>query len=91
MKLAENKGTGISAMKRAMKLAGLTPPFFQSDRRADRFIATIWLHNLLGPEETAWLQSFAKLGLSDAQVQALVIARRTGEVRNSSLRDATDL
>lgn len=91
MRLAENKGTGISAMKRAMKLAGLTPPFFQSDRRSDTFVATIWLHNLLGPEETNWLRSFAGLGLSDAQVQALVIARRTGEVRNSSLRDVTDL
>lgn len=91
MKLAENKGTGIAAMKRAMKLAGLTPPFFQSDRRTDSFLATIWLHNLLGPEETEWLHSFASLGLSDAQAQALVIARRTGEVRNSSLRDVTDL
>ncbi len=91
MRLAENKGTGIAAMKRAMKLAGLTPPIFQSDRRSDRFVATIWLHNLLGPEETEWLQGFADLGLSDAQAQALVIARRTGEVRNSSLRDVTDL
>ena len=91
MKLAENKGTGIAAMRRAMKLAGLTPPFFQSDRRTDTFVATIWLHNLLGPEETEWLQSFASLGLTDAQAQALVIARRTGEVRNSSLRDVTDL
>ena len=90
MKLAENKGTGIAAMRRAMKLAGLTPPFFQSDRRTDTFVATIWLHNLLGPEETEWLQSFASLGLTDAQAQALVIARRTGEVRNSSLRDVTD-
>lgn len=91
MRLAENKGTGIAAMKRAMKLAGLTPPIFQSDRRTDRFVATIWLHNLLGPEETEWLQRFAALGLSSAQAQALVIARRTGEVRNSTLRDVTDL
>lgn len=91
MKLAENKGTGIATMKRAMKLAGLTPPIFQSDRRSDQFVATIWLHNLLGPEETEWLQCFASLGLSSAQAQALVIARRTGEVRNSSLRDVTDL
>ncbi|HZZ84319.1 MAG TPA: ATP-binding protein [Anaeromyxobacteraceae bacterium] len=91
MRLAENKGTGIAAMKRAMKMAGLTPPFFQSDRRSDTFVATLWLHNLLGPEETEWLQGFAALALSDAQAQALVIARRTGEVRNSSLRDVTDL
>jgi ATP-dependent DNA helicase RecG len=91
MKLAENKGTGIAAMRRAMKHAGLTPPFFQSDRRTDTFVATIWLHNLLGPEETEWLQGFAGLGLTDAQAQALVIARRTGVVRNSSLRDVTDL
>jgi ATP-dependent DNA helicase RecG len=91
MKLAENKGTGIAAMRRAMKHAGLTPPFFQSDRRTDSFVATIWLHNLLGPEETEWLQGFAGLRLTDAQAQALVIARRTGEVRNSSLRDVTDL
>lgn len=91
MRLAENKGTGIAAMRRAMKHAGLTPPFFQSDRRTDTFVATIWLHNLLGPEETEWLQGFSGLGLTDAQAQALVIARRTGEVRNSSLRDVTDL
>jgi ATP-dependent DNA helicase RecG len=91
MRLAENKGTGIAAMKRAMKVAGLTPPIFKSDRRSDLFIATLWLHNLLGPEETEWLQRFATLGLSDAQAQALVIARRTGEVRNSTLRGVTDL
>ena len=91
MHLAENKGTGIAAMRRAMKRAGLTPPMFESNRHVDRFVATLWLHNLLRPEETSWLEGLTSFELSDVQAQALVLARRAGQVRNSTLRDLTDL
>ena len=90
MRLAENKGTGIEAMRRAMKLADLTPPVFSSDPRGDRFVTTLWLHSLLDETELAWLRTLNQ-ELTSAQRQALVVARRTGSVTNIGLRDLTGL
>ncbi|MCL2778624.1 MAG: putative DNA binding domain-containing protein [Polyangiaceae bacterium] len=91
MRLAENKGTGIAAVRRAMERAGLTPPVFDSDRARNIFVATLWLHNLISDEEGVWLEAFASERLSDAQARALVVARRTGSVTNSILRDVSGL
>ncbi len=91
MRLAENKGTGIGAVRRTMDSAGLTPPVFESDRRNNRFVATLWLHNLIDDDDAAWLRAIAPEGLSDAQAQAMVVARRTGAVRNAQLRDISRL
>ena len=92
MRLAENKGTGIGAVRRTMESAGLTPPVFESDRRQNLFIATLWLHNLIDEDDLAWLQALAPEGLpSDAHVKAMVVARRTGSVRNAVLRDISRL
>src|SRR5438128_1322146 len=91
MKLAENKGTGVAAMRKVMQRAGLTPPLFDSDRARNLFVVTLWLHNLIGQDDTTWLQSFAAQRLSDEQARALVVARRTGSVSNAILRDVSGL
>lgn len=91
MRLAENKGTGVAAIRRAMHGAGLTPPFFDSDRTRNQFVVTLWLHNLIGEDDTQWLGSFAALKLSDEQARALVVARRTGSVTNAMLRAISGL
>ena len=90
MGLAENKGTGIEAMRRGMRRADLTPPVFDSDPRNDLFMTTLWLHSLLDESEVAWL-AMLKPDLTTAQRQALVVARRVGAVTNSALRDLTGL
>ena len=87
VRLAEAKGTGIRAVRRAMKDADMEPPVFQSDRGANLFIATLWLHNLLDDDELGWLREVGDRGLTDPQKHALVVARRTGKVANGTLRD----
>jgi ATP-dependent DNA helicase RecG len=90
MRLAENKGTGIEAMRRAMKRADLVPPVFDSDARGDRFVAILWFHSLLDDAERSWLDSL-NVELTAGQRQALVVAGRTGFINNSGLRDLTGL
>lgn len=91
VRLAEAKGTGIRAVRQAMAEAGMEPPVFQSDRGANLFIATLWLHNLLDDDELTWLRGMGKDGLTDAQKHGLVVARRTGKVTNAALRDLCGL
>ena len=91
MMLAENKGTGVAAIRKVMQRAGLTPPLFDSDRSGNQFVIALWLHNLIGEDDTAWLHGFAALRLSDEQARALVVARRTGSVSNAMLRDVSGL
>jgi ATP-dependent DNA helicase RecG len=74
-----------------MAESGMEPPVFQSDRGANLFIATLWLHNLLDDDELTWLGSIDKDGLTDAQKHGLVVARRTGKVTNAALRDLCGL
>ncbi len=91
VRLAEAKGTGIRAVRQAMAEAGMEPPVFQSDRGANLFIATLWLHNLLDDDELTWLRGMGKDELTDAQKHGLVVARRTGKVTNAALRDLCGL
>ena len=90
MRLAENKGTGIEAMRRAMKHADLAPPLFDSSGRADLFVTILWFHSLLDDAERAWLDGIAP-DLTVPQRQALVIAYRAGVVTNATLRGITGL
>jgi len=91
VRLAEAKGTGIRAVRQAMAEAGMEPPVFQSDRGANLFMTTLWLHNLLDDDELGWLAGIGTDGLTDAQKHGLVVARRTGKVTNSALRDLCGL
>ena len=91
MRLAENMGIGVAAIRKVMNRAGLTPPFFDSDRARNQFVVTLWLHNLIGEGDTQWLRGFATIKLSDGQALALVVARRTGSVTNAMLRAISGL
>ncbi len=64
---------------------------FDSDRIRNQFVATLWMHNLISAEESAWLKQLADGRVSDAQARALVVARRTGSVTNAILRDVSGL
>lgn len=85
--LAEAKGTGIRAMRRLAAEAGLPLPEFHSDRQANEFKLTLFLHNLLTEEDHAWLRGFAGNGLSAEEAKVLIYARETGAVDNTACRD----
>ena len=87
--LAENKGTGIAAMRKAMQRSNLSPPLFESDRQQDTFTARFFLHQLLDEHEWQWLATFAKFKFSDDEAAALCVARQLGTVNNSLYRELT--
>ena len=87
--LAENKGTGIAAMRKAMQRSNLSPPLFESDRLQDIFTARFFLHQLLDEHEWQWLATFAKFKFSDDEAAALCVARQLGMVNNSLYRELT--
>lgn len=65
--LAETKGTGIGAMRRLMKEAGLMPPTFESNHEANKFTARLLLHHFLSKENMEWLAQYAEFGLVNEQ------------------------
>lgn len=85
--LAEAKGTGIRAMRRLAAEAGLPLPEFHSDRQANEFKLTLFLHNLLTEDDHAWLRSFAGPAVSADDTKVLIYARATGAVDNTACRD----
>jgi ATP-dependent DNA helicase RecG len=85
--LAEAKGTGIRAMRRLAAEAGLPLPEFHSDRQANEFKLTLFLHNLLTEEDHAWLYGFAGSEFSAEEAKVLIYARETGAVDNAACRD----
>lgn len=85
--LAEAKGTGIRAMRRLAAEAGLPMPEFHSDRYANEFKLTLFLHNLLTEDDHAWLRSFAGSAIGADEAKVLIYARATGAVDNTACRD----
>ncbi|MBE0546263.1 MAG: putative DNA binding domain-containing protein [Rubrivivax sp.] len=90
-RFAETKGSGIRAMRDAMRAAGLTPPLFDSDRGQDLFVARFLFHHFLGPEDLAWLTGFMHLHLSDDDAKALVFVKEAGAIDNGAYRELTGL
>lgn len=84
---AENKGSGIRAMREALENAGLTPPTFDSDRASDRFVVTLLFHHFLNAEDVKWLGQFKAAELSEDEAKALVFAREVGVINNVAYRD----
>ena len=84
---AEAKGTGIRTMRRLASDAGLPLPEFHSDRQANEFRITLFLHNLLTEDDHAWLRSLGSLAVSADEAKVLVYARATGAVDNTACRD----
>lgn len=85
--LAEAKGTGIRAMRRLAVDAGLSLPEFHSDRQANEFKLTLFLHNLLTEEDHTWLRSYAGGNLGSDEAKVLIYVRATGAVDNTACRD----
>lgn len=85
--LAEAKGTGVRAMRRLAAEAGLSAPEFHSDRQANEFRLTLFLHNLLTEDDHAWLREFGGAGVSADEAKVLIYTRETGAVDNSACRD----
>lgn len=85
--LAEAKGTGMRAMRKLAAEAGLPLPEFHSDRHANEFRLSLFLHNLLTEEDHAWLRSFAGAGVTADEAKMLLYARATGAVDNTASRD----
>lgn len=83
---AEQKGTGIRAMQRAMDDLGLTPPTFESDPQDRSFRVTFYRHHFMDQMDLAWLEQFSPLGLTTEEQKALVYARKTGRVDNAAYR-----
>ena len=84
--LAETKGTGIGAMRRLMKEAGLMPPTFESNHEANKFTARLLLHHFLSKENMEWLAQYAEFGLMNERKLALVFVREVGAIDNATYR-----
>ena len=84
--LAETKGTGIGAMRRLMKEAGLMPPTFESNHEANKFTARLLLHHFLSKENMEWLAQYTVFGLLNEQKLALVFVREVGAIDNATYR-----
>ncbi len=84
--LAETEGTGIGAMRRLMKEAGLMPPTFESNHEANKFTARLLLHHFLSKENMEWLAQYSEFGLVNEQKLALVFVREVGAIDNATYR-----
>jgi ATP-dependent DNA helicase RecG len=84
--LAETKGSGIRAMQKLMDTAGLSVPFFESDRMRDTFTATLLTHHLLSKDDLLWLANFRVFGLSDDELKAIVVIREMGALTSADYR-----
>jgi ATP-dependent DNA helicase RecG len=83
---AETKGSGIKVIRDTMAESGLLPPFFESDRMHDQFVATFLFHHFLSEEDVQWLAQFKDLHLSDEDVRALMFLREAGALNNAAYR-----
>jgi len=81
LRVAENRGSGIAAMIRAMREANLEPPRFQ-DRRSS-FLVAFRNHSLMNPGAIAWLNRFSSdHRLNDRQRIALAYLHSNPTITN---------
>lgn len=73
-RFAETKGSGIRVMRESMEQAGLTPPLFESDRGADRFVARYFFHH---PVFRSWARPRGGRGRSGARHEPRVDSMST--------------
>lgn len=86
-RFAETKGSGIRVMRDMMAQANLTPPFFESDRGRDQFVALYLFHHFLGADDIRWLSRFKEHNLSGNDAKALIVVRETGAIDNATYRE----
>lgn len=88
---AETKGTGIRAVRQAMAAANLSAPFFESNREADEFVATLLLHHFFSEDDVKWLAGFKDCHLSDEEARSLIVLREVGVINNAYYRSLTGM
>ncbi len=84
LRIAENRGSGISAMNRALRDANLEPPRFQDKRSS--FWVTFRSHSLMSPDTITWLNQFAAQPLNDRQRLTLAYLRSNEQITNPIYR-----
>lgn len=90
LNIAETKGSGIRVMQRKMKDANLSPPYFESDRHTNTFVAYLVLQHFMSQSVIDWLTHFKDLNLSDDEAQALFFIREVGAIDSMALCMLTD-
>lgn len=88
-RFAENKGSGIRAMKQLLVNSGLSLPTFDSDRDNDAFTAIFLFHHFLNEDDWKWLKHFKKFDLNEDQMRALVYVREVQAIDNFTYRSFT--
>jgi ATP-dependent DNA helicase RecG len=88
---AETKGSGVRTMRRLAGDAGLPLPEFSSDRQKNEFKVTLFLHHLLAEDDYACLKALTDDNVSAEEAKALIYARETGAVDNTTCRDFSGL
>lgn len=82
--IAENRGSGIATMLRALREARLAPPEFDDQIR--RFIVRFHNATLVDEATLQWIELLGQQGLSDRQVVALALARNGAVLTNARYR-----
>jgi ATP-dependent DNA helicase RecG len=88
-RFAENKGSGIRAMRQMLVNSGLSLPTFDSDRDNDVFTAIFLFHHFLNEDDWKWLKHFQKFDLNEDQMRALVYVREVQAIDNFTYRSFT--
>jgi len=84
LRIAENRGSGISAMIGACRDANLEPPRFHDKRSS--FWVTFRNHSLMSRDAIVWLNQFAMQPLNDRQRVALAYLRSNRAITNPVYR-----
>lgn len=87
--VCENRGSGIKAMLRSLRSAGLALPVFRDAVSVFRVVFPN--HALLSESMVGWIASLSEVGLSDSQVIGLAMLREQGTIDNPTYRTATGI
>lgn len=86
--VAEEAGSGVPRIRRALRRHGYEAPRFNVGSHAYEFSAELRLVHLLSASDRVWLASLGSELSEDEQV-ALVTACRVGQIDNRTLRELT--
>lgn len=83
-KLCENRGSGLQAVMRSLRSAGMSPPEFKVV--PDAMDVVVPRQSLLSDDAIAWIGGLNQPGLTDHQHLALAMMRASGTTSNARLR-----
>lgn len=83
-KLCENRGSGLQAVMRSLRSAGMSPPDFRV--APDGVDVVVPRQSLLSDDVIVWIGGLGETGLSDHQHLALAMMRLSGTTSNARLR-----